>query len=1310
MKEFPNGFESFSNDLSQLPKPLPWPDQGCDHDLCGSEHDYYKERAKQSLIYRFQKSRNRPDGDDTLSFTTLESLGPDESAAILVFLSVQEIAKCSTLSKSMYVATRNPDLWRLQFSLRWNYDNVLITDWFAAYQQAYENLHDLWVIHENCVRPCDGLLPGKSCIQSRRNLECKPNVDSSKQCPSCRYHPRIRHSSDLSRKKQRIDTLAQAIRTATELRIHDCTKLLASTTYHSTKAEKAFSNASTYHRRLDTRQYYGESLSFVTDLLFFQVNDTIDVNDSDESIEIYEWKEFVKRRKCRDDPLGCCDSFEPATHSWHIVRLVNPDYVRPIVWMVSIQRADCFTVFPSEGHLLPGESKVVVFGVKNFGSFLANAFREGNVHRDDDGFCGDLCAQEGHLPPDPFLIHYHYTSVVPCRRAEDSHSHPHPADTTQRHPSISNPQHISPWQQSSQCQQPTQTFSLSAHVHVDYPFSEFQRNTLVPFVLLENEKNAPIVFCAPQLMEFYPSEWKKVQNLRLEHPSNHSSAAHEYRTEGPCQACGMVWGARGEEMGQAFVVAKLESEREHHRESARMKGTHRLLVCLIKSLQSQEMTFGSRLHCTPRHQQLIYSLRRKIKNDRVAAWLSLHQRKVLMQWEVLVESLSRTFLVNNSDKKKSETLHGGLAWVCRRGRPTQVISDETLIESLRQQQEGPKFIERIEDTVSATFHPRENSDVTGSFLDNDDSGIQAGLYFLFDPRSLLFQGVFHKIPFPGTLVRRCRIPSLPPIEMRTIEFLRHQCLPISPGLIASIQQNEAYYELQDSVDMECILMVHSYREGGGPDKVVSNPLSAVHFFQNLPPPGSGRFAFYDTAIQKDEVFSSSEKGPLWFLNKAHSEVIEWTFDKKFVAENNSADASELPSSEPIPVGQTFGPNIHNAPVPRVFNLLWIFSAQLGWNVEDNHGLSSVFADRRILIAGHWVSISVMILPLLSTLLARFFEWIPAKPVNYALEALPFELENKINFLTGFDCLTASTFVVMLWMALGRYAERHTSRTFIRAVMEISPIQKNYSIDVRQQIISCYQRMWDAACPLVFQRMVFLAPWNRVEQQLLLKKVAYWRSINCRDHRNIFKAMAGVGLVDEWNQELSLVGAGSFQKFLAGFAAATVSFYAASPYFFLNLICVCSSSISLGMTMSLKSMETTQIGISTKSILSLFRAQGLLVITMTGFHVGLLVGSSGGVLFVAEFIVISISLLVGGTGTISAASIDSWITFFCLSVASFPAYVFARVAVIESFRLKKCGYSLTVLQLALIYFCLALVLCLGIRRWDTVFDLMIARPV
>ena len=79
-----------------------------------------------------------------------------------------------------------------------------------------------------------------------------------------------------------------------------------------------------------------------------------------------------------------------------------------------------------------------------------------------------------------------------------------------------------------------------------------------------------------------------------------------------------------------------------------------------------------------------------------------------------------------------------------------------------------------------------------------------------------------------------------------------------------------------------------------------------------------------------------------------------------------------------------------------------------------------------------------------------------------------------------------------------------------------------------------------------------------------------------------------------------------------------------------------------------------------------------VAVLTFFLVAQLVGASGGLQFLAEFVVTVVGFLLGGYSTVSTNGFENWFCFFCLSSVSFWGYLFARVGM--STCIKSSKYS------------------------------------
>jgi len=361
-----------------------------------------------------------------------------------------------------------------------------------------------------------------------------------------------------------------------------------------------------------------------------------------------------------------------------------------------------------------------------------------------------------------------------------------------------------------------------------------------------------------------------------------------------------------------------------------------------------------------------------------------------------------------------------------------------------------------------------------------------------------------------------------------------------------------------------------------------------------------------------------------------------------------------------------------------------------------------------------LSLTLMMLPLLVTLFSRYFQLIPAQPTSYLLEGLPYDVENKMRFLTETECGCAGLLLLLLYCILCRWIERYTNRDFLHAMMEHIPVrqERHFFHKLRHEILEWGERTWDAICPLTLQRLIFLPRRNRRNHTDLLKYVSSWRSRECKGRQSTIRAVAGKNGISEEERDKSVTLSydGSVIKILAGTIMVIGGFSASSPHFFLNLLAVSSCSMSLGISMSLQSMETGRSVFTFKSFRSVIESLSLVTAIIFGSLIGQLVGGSGGVMFLLEFVVTSISLVLGGMGTISASGMTSWGTFFCLSLIAFWGYLFGRCSVIENIQKKKGGISSVMLCTSLYLVLSFLLLSFAGWRWERVVDLMIERPL
>ena len=1121
------------------------------------DKDFVSEQLQQEHVPQNPTSNLDSQEANPQWLSPLEQLDPDASAIVLQHLSVQEISSLGAVSKAMYRASRQDALWQIKFKARWNYNNSFSSmDWFRAYQQAYWNTDDLWVTHWNVVHPCDGLGTGRTCIEGPK---CRKFVSSNEgltfMCPTCRYHPTFHPSAYYY--PHAISNEAQAVAAATRIRLEQLQlfpDMYASVSpYSKLKAEWAFGQSATLHRQIDTSQYEANSLHFVKDLLFFQVHDDRE--------ELEDLKRLFRQDESGsvhlDESHHLPEASEVALHSWHLCHFTNPDYKRPLVWRVSIMRKDCFTVYPSEGHLMPGESQVVTFGVRPLGSLLAHATQQLNAHREGvDPFWANIYSEEAHLPPAPFLIHYHFATARQERSPNSTLDPAHPQST--------------PWQRSGKPDQPVRIMYLSAHVNDQYPLSEFQRHTSVPFPVGCDKKT--IVYCAPQMREFYPMISERLNRISLE-SLDQSTQAYSYRTEGPCFSCGITWGARMEELGQAFVHGRLECSIKHQKQIESIQRVHTILITLLRNLNSSKVW-------TKRHHQLCFSIHDRLVELRAARWIAMSQQCILSQWEAIIDFLCLRFTPVGA-KCEMRTDYFMLPWRHAGVYPNLLCTDSffsghspqldsTILTFWKAEpryleafahlahspgrfslgpQEDPNHLRFLPD-LSSRYSRRHRGCVTDMFFDDPVSGLQAALCVVSAPRSLMVHGIWDRVAYPGTLTRRPKLIVLPKLRKDVKILLR---VENPKTLLANLR---LYFELQTTLDMECLSIVENWCRGTealDPVDFDTFPLSLRNFIRNVPPPGSGRFALCEIVQTENGRCFVQEV----FLPAGHE-----TSD----GERLHPPPSHRSRVQPIHVA---GVHVVRPPGPRILNLLWILSAHMGWTVDDNQGTASVYVDRRILIGAQWLSISLMAAPLFWTLLARSVRWIPATPIDYPLEALPFHVETELRYLSESECLYFAFGILAFWLILGRYIERYTSRDFLRAMLEHSPAEpdawkRGIVSRLRSYVSVACQRKWDSTCPMFLQRAVFVPKWNRRSRDDLMKHIAFWRSTQGQVASTTFQSLSGGGFVlsDKDGVHIHLGEASRSTKILLSLLVSLASFSASSPHFFLNLLTVFSCSISL----------------------------------------------------------------------------------------------------------------------------------------------------
>lgn len=1275
----------------------------------------------------------------------LENFSQDISALILSHLDLQEIANASLVSKSFYRFCRSNTLWKYLMSYRWNINNnpdhqeQVLPNYFDAYQQAHAHPHDLWISHWNCVYPNEGLAPGRCFISSSNAPNKSPRVKTRSShahstaacwevCPNCRNW----NEFDACNKDHVVvpTTLAQFMALATsytrhKICSHQPVVRLLDDWHHSetTQARQAFDCAGTFHRKLSTRQFQA-GLGFLTDLVFF--------NLTDPTTEQGQWElEQLLKAPPQDDESDDDDEqdttttsdplYETSHHSWHVCRLFNPDFYRPIIYQIGIERPECFTVYPSEGYIEPGGTIYLTVGVRPLGSALAHAFEALNVQRDGlDVAWADLYTEQAHLPMAPILIRYQFAMTSPSRPVHDPRRRPPYADSTRpRYSSSEQSQQAAldyHWRQPMAAHQ-IRNIHLSVHVHSYYSFADFLQATCHPWHVAARRSNddGPI-FVAPVLSEMYPAVYEKLQDVPLERPTGIILS----RTEGPCQDCGRSWGVREEELAQAYIVCQIEIAQHFEKRRVLLDNIVKCVGLLGSGLSGQASKLST----------LLVTVNHVLQCLKASPWASLQQKRALLQLEAIFDDAYREIPVGGE-----KWIPWRLSGVYRYAVCTHSVFDGPLLQddgieadfkdepdyldAFRHlahspgryclgPQEDPNHLEETVVKASPRYARIQKGIVTDVFMDDPISAFQAGICMMRDPRSLLVHGIYDRIPAPGAVVRRPKIHNLEP----TVKQRRRPWLPVltSENLLQSIEARRKFMFLQNGLDLEAIFSVERCL-GVGDEKARSGSslerFSLENYLRGVPPPGVGRFALsQEVAVDAEGAAGSSSRIVALELE-----------DEGEGADGRTSGVERGLTAIDRQVRPHRAPMGGNVRGPRLLHLLWILGAQLGLAVTaDSPDVASVFVDRTILIASQWVSISLMLAPLFWTLCARYAQLIPAQPIDYNLENLPFSISNKMRFLSERECGYVAVLVLLMWLALGRWTERHVNRDFFRVMLEhITPHQGRGEKMQRVRrfgagIFLWFQRQWDAFCPLFLQRRVFAPHWNRRSTDDLMRHIAFWRSRNLGQWSVARPAeRRGDRLFGDSRDEGIDVGSVcSSTKLAVGALVALGSFCSSSPHFWLNLVTVFSCSISLGMSVSLHSMEKGNSSLNMHSTGSMIKAASLATVVILSFLVGQLVGSSGGTMFLAEFIVTSISLILGGAGTISASAMESWGCFFCLSTTAFWGYLFGRVALMDGIRQKRGGYSSILLSKAVIFLFFFWVLVFLISTWDGPVSIMIRR--
>ncbi len=174
----------------------------------------------------------------------------------------------------------------------------------------------------------------------------------------------------------------------------------------------------------------------------------------------------------------------------------------------------------------------------------------------------------------------------------------------------------------------------------------------------------------------------------------------------------------------------------------------------------------------------------------------------------------------------------------------------------------------------------------------------------------------------------------------------------------------------------------------------------------------------------------------------------------------------------------------------------------------------------------------------------------------------FDLSSR-RYLTRQECGWVAIVVFIMWLGLGRYAERSINRSYERSMMDQSGINSNERFSSKssvETICSWCERLWDYVCPLFLQRKIYTPKWNKRTHREIVNHIKVARSNDGREHSSLFYANEGQMKGD---RILTSSKPLSFnKKALICCLVGIGSFTAVSPHYILNFCTVFFGSIGM----------------------------------------------------------------------------------------------------------------------------------------------------
>ena len=791
------------------------------------------------------------------------------------------------------------------------------------------------------------------------------------------------------------------------------------------EAARAFECASTYNRTIETCQYQSSGIQFLSDALFFNVK-----SNNKLSSQATMMKELGREGGNSSSISELGPKFETSHHTWHIIRLTNPDFILPLTFRAYIQCPDAFTVYPSEGYLQPGETIYLTLGVRMKAVMMNEAFERVDVEREEvDAEMARLYATEGHLPFVPFAIRYMYAPPVPVTPNDYT---PRPTFNSTRRP----PFRASPTTQESvidhlwgnvKSEEDVRTIYISAHINNNYAFEEFQHATLTPFNistdLPDDDKNGlPLTTNMPQILQKSPQLLSVIENLQKE--TEHSVSGDLYRTEKKCVVCKRDWGPQSELLGRAFLLRRLECQKyalRQEQERADFERSMQMIPSLLdRVLSSKEENDAndptSKLLDLNHLCQFLYCMHMShILPMKAKRLVSVEERRWHTQCESYIEETfadiqqilindvpedSRGSLVMNDQQWKRR----GIYETSKCTEPMARTAVDSASAALMYKTE-PIFLRKFRSLDHNPFgkmrlgvqdDPNHATDVsmhTDMFQNDALKSFAIACLMMGNPKVLIGHGVYDRVKKPGSLIR---CPSLPVVcYFRPVASTRHARLVEVVRLLekwtevaganewisktsTSTQQKYFGFKIinfelneQDPEGLSLIVL-------GKRNFQINFQTSMAHYISNVPLPGQGKSHLLSSPQFVENTHFSEEINLLYTKVQPYADILYPSVGED---EADNSDG-EYPSQQiRNPVNQ----NQENDAL-LALNVMMLIAMHLGWTIDDDYRGGFLIVDRRLLIATQWFANTIMTASLLASLISRKILLINPFPVNGAIQA------------------------------------------------------------------------------------------------------------------------------------------------------------------------------------------------------------------------------------------------------------------------------------------------------------------------------------